>query len=123
MKFVRPLIVAVLLVIHVITTFGSESPEFLSSSTELPTFDIDFNKIFFHGEDEETLFIDFEAVNNQLVTITLSQGEKVFLEDHVADLPLNAIYELNLDIIRPGDYVLELVTSTGIKIRKDIEVY
>ena len=123
MKFVRPFIMAVLLVIHVVATYGSTSPEIPSDSDHLSTLDIDFNKIFFHGGDGQTLFIDFEAVNIQLLTISLSQGETVFLEDQVADLPLNTIYELNLDIIRPGDYVLELVTLDGISIQKDIKVF
>jgi len=89
---------------------------------DLPYLTIDFNKIFFSGENESVLFIDFQAVTNPLTAIVLKQGEKVFLVDQVSDLPFNAIYELNLEIMRPGEYILELETEDGIKILKDIRV-
>ncbi len=123
MKLIRPLVVGALLTIYSIATYGSISVGIPIKTSDLTLFDIDFNNIFFHGEDEETLFIDFQAINNPLVEISLRQDQKVFLVDRVADLPKNTIYELNLDIIRPGDYVLELVTQDGIKIQKDIKVY
>ena len=88
----------------------------------LPFFNIDFNKIFFSGEDETVLFIDFLAVSNQLTSIALKQGEKTFMVDKVSDLPFNTIYELNLEVMRPGEYILELETDDGIKILKDIRV-
>ncbi len=102
--------------------YGHSGPNNSTNPDKLPLSSIDFNKIFFSGEFENTLFIDFEAVLNPIVTVSLFQREKVLMLDRVEDLPTNTIYELNLEIIRPGDYVLEIVTIEGIKIQKDIRV-
>jgi len=80
------------------------------------------SKIFFNGIEENTLFIDFEGLADPLASICIYRGNEVMMSDDVSDLPLNVIYEVNLDVIRTGEYTLVLETVDGIKIQKDIRV-
>jgi len=94
----------------------------LTSFGLLPNPTTTFSKIFFNGIDENTLFIDFEAVNDPIASISLYRDTEVMMNDDVSDLPLNVIYEVNLDIMRSGEYTLVIETADGIKIHKDIWV-
>ena len=78
--------------------------------------------IFFSDSENNILFIDFEAVIDQLIEVNILQGEVLMMEDDVSDLPSNSIYEINLDVIRAGSYVIELVTAEGIVVHKNIWV-
>ncbi len=78
--------------------------------------------IFFADSANEVLFIDFEAIGDQLVEVNILRNETLMMEDDVSDLPTNSIYEINLDIIRAGNYTIELVTAEGIVVHKEIWV-
>jgi len=77
----------------------------------------------FVDEESETYFIDFESIRANLSEIALknSKGDILF-HDRVSDLPVNAIYELNVSPYSPGQYRIELHTFTGV-IAKDIQVH
>ena len=79
-------------------------------------------KIFFQDDENEVLFIDFDLVLDEIVAINILRAEALMMEDDVRDLPDNTIYEINFDIIRSGTYVIEVVTSEGNAVRKEIEV-
>ena len=80
------------------------------------------NKIFFNDDIGETLFVDFEGLTDDLKELNVFRGEKLMMTDMVADLPSDAIYEINLDMFRKGIYTIELVTKDGIKIQKIVIV-
>ena len=86
-----------------------------SSSTNL-------SNVFFEDYSSGTIFIDFDGLAEPLSAISILKGDQVLFSDAVDDLPLNAIYELNTDLMRPGLYTIELETIMGVKVHKDIRV-
>jgi hypothetical protein len=76
----------------------------------------------FSDADSKTHFVDFESVRANVKDIVLKNayGEVLFME-HVSDLPVNAIYELDMSRYKAGQYRIELHTFTGV-ITKDIQV-
>jgi hypothetical protein len=83
---------------------------------------ITFKNIFFFDNENELLFIDFEAIGDELKTLNVYRNDALMMEDDLSDLPDNTIYEINTAIIRNGIYTIELVTAQDIKIRKEIVV-
>lgn len=122
MKSVKALLFACIFAMPLFANTGNPVSENPALDNFLPLLNIDFNKIFFQGEDDYTLFIDFEAVANPLTFISIIHEGNTLMTDEVSDLPLNAIYEINLEIIRSGNYTIEIETLDGIKILKDIWV-
>jgi hypothetical protein len=70
------------------------------------------------------LYIDFENLGNKMERLTLqsSEDEIVFADNHLFDLPINTIYELNLDKLPIGVYFVELYTFDGTIIKEEITV-
>jgi hypothetical protein len=81
-----------------------------------------FYNIFFFDNENEMLFIDFEVIADDLMMLNIWRDGKLMMEDDVTDLPNDAIYEINTNVIRKGTYTIELVTVRDIKIRKEIIV-
>lgn len=77
---------------------------------------------FFKDSEEEVLFIDFDAIGDRIVAINILLDTKLMMEDDVRDLPADVIYEINLSILRDGQYTIELVTDQSIKIQKIIVI-
>lgn len=84
--------------------------------------DYPLDKIFYNDFENHYVFVDFETITDDLVTINLWRADKLMMEDDVTDLPGNAIYEFNTDLFRSGDYTIELVTLGGVKIHKIITI-
>ena len=77
---------------------------------------------FFIDEESETYFIDFESIRANLSEIALKNAKgDILFQDRVSDLPVDAIYELNVSPYSPGQYRIELHTFTGV-IAKDIQI-
>jgi len=98
------------------------NPVSVDPPAERPTSSIAFSKIFYSDYSNTTLFVDFEALGNQFVQLNLLRDDKLMMEDNVSDLPSNTIYELNLEVLRAGDYTLELETPEGIKVIKEFVI-
>lgn len=98
---------------------SSGSPVIMANPINL---DFSLNSIFFSDSDNEVLFIDFEALGDPLLSVNILRDDALMMEDDVSDLPANSIYEINLDIVRTGNYTIELVTSDGIVVHKEIWV-
>jgi len=81
---------------------------------------ISLDKIFLSDYEGTALYVDFEAVADQIVEVNLLKENKLVMEDNVRDLPDNTIYELNLEILGSGKYTLVLMTKEGIGIQKSI---
>ena len=80
------------------------------------------SNIFYSDYENSTMFIDFQGVNDPLKEVNMLRKDKTVYGDNVQDLPANTIYELNLDVMRKGKYILELVTMEGIKIHKEFVI-
>lgn len=81
-----------------------------------------FYNIFFTDSENDVLFIDFEAVQDNLATINVLKDGEILLSDDVSDVANNDIYEVNYSIFRSGIYMVEIETEHGITIRKSIIV-
>jgi len=77
---------------------------------------------FFMDEENEVYYIDFETISVNLNDIAVrdKSGEVVFRED-VWNLPVNTIYELDFSQYKPGEYVVELRSFTGV-LKKNVTV-
>ena len=77
---------------------------------------------FFVDEESETYCIDCESIRANLSEIALKNAKgDILFQDRVSDLPVDAIYELNVSPYSPGQYRIELHTFTGV-IAKDIQI-
>jgi hypothetical protein len=92
-----------------------------SSSSSKAAFGTESFSSFIDGESK-TLFIDFESVRANIKEIVLKNafGEILFME-HVSDLPVNVIYELDMNRYKAGQYRIELHTFSGV-LSKDVQV-
>ncbi len=88
------------------------------SATESTSYSLD--RIFYNDFENHYLFVDFETITDDLVSINLFRDGEIMMMDNVSDLPGNAIYELNTDLFRSGNYTIELVTLQGVKIYNKI---
>lgn len=72
----------------------------------------------------DLLYIDFENLGSKMERLTLQSAKEeiVFADNHLFDLPINTIYELNLDKLARGVYFVELYTFEGAIIKKEITV-
>ena len=72
--------------------------------------------------NNQQVFVDFESITDDLVSLNLWRSDKIMMEDDISDLPGNTIYELNTSLFRSGHYTIELVTLQGVKIHKKITI-
>jgi len=113
---------SVILSMSLVAFANNGDPVKTETTTTSTTESISLNHIFIADYEGEALFIDFEAVNDPIVALTVVKDDKVMMEDNVVDLPDNTIYELNLSVMRAGTYTLELLTKEGISIQKEIVI-
>lgn len=76
----------------------------------------------FHDEENNFYYIDFETFKVNISDIVIKdEANKVVFEEDVFDLPVNTIYELDMNNFEAGKYRIELRTFTNI-IAKQIEL-
>ena len=85
-----------------------------------PTYKV--NNVFFLDDTGSTLFVDFAPIGENLVSLNILRDRKIMMTDDLTGLSPNSIYELNLSIMRSGQYTIELVTDKGISIQKNIVI-
>lgn len=72
--------------------------------------------------ENKLYYIDFQAINVNLNDIIVkNEAGAVVYKDHVLDLPVDVIYELDLSSYPVGTYSIELRSFTSI-IKKEVEV-
>jgi len=77
---------------------------------------------FFVDDESETYYIDFETIRANVNEIVLRDSSgAVRFQERVSDLPVNAIYELDVSAYSSGQYRIELHTFNGV-LAKDIVV-
>ena len=121
----NPLVICTLAFAMVLPSFSFASGTPVNTIVEKLTSDGSKNslaKVFFSDEEEGTLFIDFEAMGDRIISVNILSNNQLMLEDDVRDLPGNVIYEINLKVLREGTYTIELVTDQSIKIQKNIVI-
>lgn len=92
---------------------GSASTEMTVGGEELS---------FYIDEESNTIYIDFEPIRVNINQIMLKDANgSVLFQDTVSDLPVNAIYELDMKQYNPGMYRVELHTFTSV-LAKDIQI-
>lgn len=64
--------------------------------------------------ENHVVYIDFEKINTNLnvVSVKNSNGQIVFKDDNLWQLPVNTIYEIDCKKFTVGDYTLELKSFT-----------
>ena len=70
--------------------------------------------VFLSDYEGKTMFLDFAAVQDNILEVRIFKDENLVLLDTVEDLNDDTIYEINLEVIRAGNYSIELVTPEHI---------
>ena len=97
--------------------FSNETVEIIVETDEDLT-----EKVFFTDTEHSLFFIDFEAIGEMPLELTIKQDNAIVLQEDVADLPANTIFEINLSILQlDKPYVLEIKTELGI-LTKDFKL-
>ncbi len=70
--------------------------------------------IIYADAENHVVYIDFEKINTNLnvVAVKNSNGQIVFKDDNLWQLPVNTIYEIDCKKFISGDYTLELKSFT-----------
>lgn len=93
------------------------------ASVEKNLLDLNSNDwIFYSGEDDNIMFIDFEKINANLKEVAVrNQNKEVVFEDELWSLPVDSIYELDLSKYPKGFYQVKIKTFTD-SIVKNVKV-
>lgn len=81
---------------------------------------ISLNDIFLSDYEGVTLFIDFQAITDDMARVNVKKGDTLVVDEDVRDLPNSTIYELDLEQLKTGIYSIELKTVQGITIQKEL---
>ncbi len=77
---------------------------------------------FYQDEENQTYYIDFESINFNLHNIIVkNQSGEIVVQEDVSKLPVDAIYELDLNPYGKGEYDVELQSFTK-KITKKVTI-
>ncbi len=80
------------------------------------------NWTFYLDKENKVYYIDFETISVNLSDIQVKNEDgEIVLQDKLWDLPVNAIYELDMSKWSPGKYMVELRTYTSV-IKKDFNL-
>jgi len=66
--------------------------------------------IFYKDPENKLILIDFKEVNSKLTKVKLTKSDQLLMEDKVADLATDSIYEVDLNTYEKGEYTITLVT-------------
>ncbi|MBI5914089.1 MAG: hypothetical protein HY842_01835 [Bacteroidetes bacterium] len=100
------------------STSVTSSPSEIQNSDNIAIGNEDWT--FYLDQESKVYYIDFETISVNLSDIRVyNEAGDVVMTDKLWDLPVNAIYEINLTDFDPGTYKIELRSYTGV-IRKDM---
>ncbi|MEL6925604.1 MAG: hypothetical protein AAFO94_16285 [Bacteroidota bacterium] len=92
-----------------------------SYGTELTEATTD-NWTFYADEDNRLYYVDFENIKFNLSDVVVKNADgEVLMRDDVLDLPVNTIYEIDLNNYDSGKYSIELRSFTSV-IRKEVDL-
>ena len=78
--------------------------------------------IFYFNDSGNSLLIDFDLIKEHIQTVKVKKNGETVKREEVEDLPDNTIYELNLNTLNKGNYLIELVSNTRLTISKKIAI-
>jgi len=111
------LIIAFVFCLSATFTLSAQSLTSISNDNEhYDLIDVNTTNWSFYSDDDSKLFyIDFEKLtfNVSAIVVVDQEGTELFNDD-VLDLPVNTIYELDLNKFKSGKYQIELRTFTGV---------
>lgn len=81
-----------------------------------------FAHIFYFNNQGSILFIDFDIIEDKIEVVNVLKNGEIFKVHEVAELPDDTIFELDLNKYKEGNYTIELVTNTHLKITKEIAI-
>lgn len=82
--------------------------------------DVLAKRSIFTNDLDKVVYVDFQALHLEVTSIEVRQGNHVVLHDDASETPADGIYELHMGAFNPGQYTLEVKTSNGLIIQKDI---
>jgi hypothetical protein len=93
------------------------------SEFELELDDTETDWVFHTDLNNRILYIDFEALGGKMSSLVLQSEVEItlFQDNHLFDLPVNTIYEVNLEDLEIGNYFVILETFHGI-VRQEISI-
>ncbi len=108
--------IALSLTIILITTFttivfSENIPPVQLQGTDMTFGPITTGNIFYQDPENKILLIDFKEVSEKLVAVKVSKEKTIILEDKVNDLADDSIYEVDLNQLEQGDYLITLITA------------
>lgn len=107
---------------------ASTEPTNAISSIDWSNFEVSMeetgNWSFHTNPTGKLLYIDFESLGGKMSRLIVkSEAKEAVVEDnHLYDLPINTIYEVNLEKLPKGRYFVELYTYSQELISKEITV-
>jgi hypothetical protein len=114
------------------TASTNDKPQITNTSTEIDWANFenemakmsDENWTFHTDQNGKLLYIDFESLGGKMNRLVLKSADKtVVIEDnHLFDLPINTIYEVNLENLKRGSYFVELYTYDEKIIQEEITI-
>lgn len=99
--------------------------QFASLTTTSPAPEsADTHEALYTDRDNDLFYIDFEKIDVPLQKVVIRDGEgDIIVKEDVSGLPVNTIYEVDLNDQEPGQYRIELYTfSDQIRYRFPVEV-
>lgn len=104
-----------------LVSFNTVSAQLLSIKQEINPIAEDSKDWAIYTDNERgVVYVDFEKIDVNLSTIAVinESGKEVFKDDHVWELPVNTIYEVDCSKFPKGNYTVELKTFTSSVKRK-----
>jgi hypothetical protein len=101
---------------------GDPKPDAITVAGGIEDTEVSLKDIFLSDFEGHVLFIDFQALNGDVIQLNLLHENIIIINEDVSELPGNTIYELDLEKLSAGNYRVELRTSQGIYIQKEIVV-
>ncbi len=96
------------------TNLGYAYDEYSETKSTIALDGEDLNEIFFTDQENKLLFVDFEALGEDLVALKITYNQEVLLTDDVSELPKNTIYEIDLNTLEgKKEYKMLLETPYG----------
>jgi hypothetical protein len=116
-------VVIVLFLINLLVAHNGDPKPAVNAIPEgMEDTEVSLKDIFMSDFEGHVLFIDFQALKGDVTHLNLLQGSTIIMNEDVHELPENTIYELDLEKLPAGNYRVELRTSQGIYIQKEIIV-
>lgn len=78
--------------------------------------------IFYKDPENKLILIDFKEVNSKLSKVKLTKSDQLLMEDKVADLAIDSIYEVDLNTYEKGEYTITLVTVEAQEITEQFTI-